>query len=112
MKIKYFIISICFLALFFGMNGCKKDNKDVTGIALDKESVTLNVGINTNVIPYPIPWDAEVNGTFIWTSNDISVATVDDSGVITGVAAGATNVICYYDTFTATVAVTVEDAKK
>jgi uncharacterized protein YjdB len=107
MKIKYFIISICFLALVFGLTDCKKDNKDVTGIALDQATVSLTVGTTTTVIPYPIPWDADVNDTFTWSSSSTSIATVDESGVITGVAAGETEIICHYNDFTATVAVTV-----
>jgi len=111
MKIKYFFISICFFALVLGVTDCKKDN-NMTGIALDKETVTITVGQSTTVIPYPVPWDADVQDTFTWTSDNTGIATVDDSGVILGIAAGETNVICHYNNYTATVQVTVVNASK
>lgn len=105
---KYFIISIFFFALTFGLTGCKEDNNDVTGVALDKVTVTLNVGESTTVIPYPVPWDADVQNTFTWSSENTGIATVDNTGVILGVAAGETKVTCHYDSYTAAVTVTVK----
>jgi uncharacterized protein YjdB len=107
MKIKYFITSVCLFTLIVALNCCKKDSKNVTGIAVSEESVSLSVGASAKVIPYPIPWDAEINSSFTWTTNDENTAMVDD-GVITGIAVGETKVICHYGDFTATVQVTVE----
>jgi len=107
MKIKYFIICLISFALFIGLTNCKKDNNEVTGIGLDRETVSISVGVSTTVIPFPIPWDAEVEDSFTWASENTGIATVDDSGVILGVAAGETDVVCSYDSFSATVHVTV-----
>lgn len=107
MKNKKIIISLFLFAFLIGFTSCKEDNNEMTGIGLDKETVTINVGISTTVIPYPIPWDAIVNNEFAWASQNTSIATVDGSGVILGIAAGETDVTCSYNDFLATVHVIV-----
>jgi len=82
MKNKTIIISLFLFAFLICFTSCKEDNNGMTGIGLDKETVTINVGISTTVIPYPISWDATVNNEFTWTSQNTSIATVDGSGVI------------------------------
>jgi hypothetical protein len=106
MKIKSYI-SIFFFAFLIGLTNCKEDNNEMTGIALDKETVTINVDISTTVIPYPVPWDAEVSEKFTWTSENTAVAKVNSKGQILGVDPGETNIICHYQDLTATVKITV-----
>jgi uncharacterized protein YjdB len=107
MKNKKNIMSLFFFAFLICFTSCKEYNNEMTGICLDKETVTINVGISTTVIPYPIPWDATVNDEFTWVSKNTDVATVDDSGVVLGIAAGETDVICSYGDYSATVHVIV-----
>jgi hypothetical protein len=107
MKIKYFIISIGFLGLVAGYTGCKENEKEMTGISLDKQSITIDEDAITSVIPFPIPWDAEVAQKFTYTSENAAVAKVNSKGQILGVATGETNIICHYNDVTGTVHVKV-----
>ena len=80
----------------------------VTGVSLDKTSVTLNTTETYTLIANVEPTDAS-NKSVTWSSNDATIAIVDDSGVVTGIKAGtATITVTTVDgNFTATCAVTV-----
>ncbi len=55
------------------------------------KSVSLNEGENFSLIPTFYPTDLS-NRTITWESNDNSVATVDEQGVITAVSGGAVTI--------------------
>ena len=80
----------------------------VTGISLDKTSVTLNTTDTYSLIANVDPVDAS-NKSVTWSSSDAAIATVDEKGVVTGIKAGtATITVTTVDgDFTATCAVTV-----
>ena len=80
----------------------------VTGISLDKTSVTLNTTETYTLVATVDPVDAS-NKSVTWSSSDAAIATVDDKGVLTGIKAGtATITVTTVDgDFTATCAVTV-----
>ena len=80
----------------------------VTGISLDKTSVTLNTTETYTFVATVDPVDAS-NKSVTWSSSDAAIATVDDKGVLTGIKAGtATITVTTVDgDFTATCAVTV-----
>ncbi len=59
----------------------------VTGVTLDKTSLELSVG-DTDVLTATVSPDNATNKNVAWSSDDTSVATVDESGHITAVAAG------------------------
>ncbi len=61
--------------------------KSVTGIKLDKATVTINVGKYTTITPTVYPTDATVK-TVYWTSSNYDVATVDTAGKVTAKAPG------------------------
>lgn len=63
----------------------------VTGVSLDKNELKLNVGQNYQLNATVEPSDA-TNKQLIWTSEDTSVATVDNTGKVVGVASGATTI--------------------
>ncbi|MGV8134064.1 MAG: Ig-like domain-containing protein [Mangrovibacterium sp.] len=107
MKIRYHIINISLFALIAGLIGCKDDEKAMTGIAVSAKNITMDVDVVTNVIPFPIPWDAEVQEKFTWTSENTAIAKVNSKGEILGVDPGETNIICHYQDLTATVKVKV-----
>lgn len=65
--------------------------KPVTGVALSEKVVELGVG-NTAKLTANVYPDEASDKTVKWSSEDTSVATVDGSGVITGVGFGKTNV--------------------
>lgn len=107
MKLKYLITSIIFFVLGVGLISCDDDKETVKGISLDKGSVTIEADAITQVISYPVPWDAEVTERFTWTSENEAVARVNSKGQVLGVDPGETNIICHYQDLTSTVHVTV-----
>jgi len=60
----------------------------VTGISLNKTSVTITVGYTETLIPTITPNNAS-NQEVLWRSGDEDVATVNDQGAVTAVAAGS-----------------------
>ena len=82
----------------------------VTGVTLDKTSISLLVGDSETLTASVLPDDA-TNRNVNWISSDASVATVDDNGKVTGVKVGeATIIVTTRDGGkTATCRVTVSD---
>ena len=72
----------------------------VTGVTLDKTSISLLVGDSETLTATVTPTDAE-NQKLTWSSDKPAVATVDDNGKVTAVKAGE-----------ATITVTTEDGGK
>ena len=72
----------------------------VTGVTLNKTSASIVAG-TTETLTATVAPDNATNKNVTWTSSNTSVATVDDAGVVTAVAAG-----------TATITVTTEDGGK
>ena len=72
----------------------------VTGVSLNKDSLTLDVGSSETLNATVAPNNA-TNQKVTWTSNAESVATVDESGNVEAVAPG-----------TANITVTTEDGSK
>ena len=73
---------------------------DVTGVSLNKNSLSLEKGSNETLIATVTPSNA-TNKNVTWSSSNTSVATVNSSGKVTAVKAG-----------TATITVTTEDGGK
>ncbi len=61
--------------------------KSVTGVKLDKATVTINVGKSTTITPTVYPTDATIK-TVYWTSSNYDVATVDAAGKVVAKAPG------------------------
>jgi uncharacterized protein YjdB len=74
--------------------------KAVTGVSLNKDTLTLYVGGTETLTATVAPSDA-TNKKVTWASSDENVATVNDAGVVTAVAEG-----------TATISVTTVDGNK
>ena len=72
----------------------------VTGVSLNKSSTTIKVGNSETLTATVAPANA-TNKNVTWSSNNASVATVDQNGKVTGVAEG-----------TATITVTTADGSK
>ena len=92
---------LCLYAIkFFASSGGGDATTPVTGVSLDKTSATLEIGGKETLTATIEPNDA-TNKNITWSSDAPSVATVDENGVVTAVAAG-----------TATITVTTEDGSK
>lgn len=61
--------------------------KSVTGIKLDKTSITINIGKTTTITPTLSPKDATIK-TVYWSSDNLDVCTVDSSGKVTAKGQG------------------------
>jgi len=88
MKTNHFMNSLKALILG-GMiiiaTACQEDIP-VSGLSLDKETAIVSVGATVVILPVVDPVDA-TNDNVLWSSDDVTVATVAD-GVVTGVALG------------------------
>ena len=76
-----------------------------TGVSLNKTSLSLSVGATSTLVASILPTGA--TGTVTWSSNNTSVATVNN-GTVTAVSAGTATITAKVNnTYTATCAVTV-----
>ena len=98
---KIAIITLAILFSVFLFVSCKDDPAVlVTGVKLDKDSMTLAIGNEKTLVATVTPEDA-TNKKVTWKSSDSTIATVDENGKVTGIAAGE-----------AIITVTTEDGKK
>ena len=72
----------------------------VTGVSLNKNATTIAIGANETLTATITPANAD-NQAVTWSSNNTAVATVNQTGKVTGVSAG-----------TATITVTTQDGNK
>ena len=67
-------------------------NIQTTSVNLNKSSTSLVTGMTDQLVATVSPSNA-ANQTLTWSSSNPSIATVNSNGLVTGVAAGTTNVI-------------------
>lgn len=101
-------LTLAVVALFF--TACDPDDqptKDVkvTGLALNKTSVELEVDGTERLIVTKTPADATT--AVVWKSSVDSVATVNSSGIVTALKPGSTVITASADGISATCTVTV-----
>ena len=84
----------------------------VTGVSLNKNSTTISVG-STETLTATVSPNNATNKSITWTTSNSSIATVNSTGVVSGVAAGtATITVRTVDgSYTATCTVTVQAAQ-
>lgn len=63
----------------------------VTGVTLNKSSLSLYVGLTSTLTATVLPENAS-NKTIVWTSSNESVATVNQNGKVTAVAKGSATI--------------------
>jgi len=83
------LLSILLLASGVVFTSCKKD-KDVTGLKLNEEDVTLAVGDDLTLTATVEPSDAK-DKTVTWTSSNTDVVTVSD-GKLTAIKVGTAKI--------------------
>ncbi|MDW5471972.1 Ig-like domain-containing protein [Staphylococcus equorum] len=71
--------------------GFKTNPIKVTGVSLDKESLTLNIGDTEAIQPKVAPSTATNKGV-IYASSNRDVVTVNEAGTITAIADGTANI--------------------
>jgi len=67
-------------------------NVAVTGISLNKSTLTLNIGDFERLVPTITPSNA-TNQAVNWSSSNVSIATVANDGTVTAIAAGTATII-------------------
>lgn len=81
----------------------------VSGITIDKESLKMKVGETYHLTAKVSPEDA-TDKSVVWKSEDESIATVDQEGLVTAVKGGSkTMITATSGEFSATCAVTIEE---
>ena len=89
-KATFAIVAIMMLSI--AISGCKKDENDpsirVTGVSLNKSSLSLNAGATETLIATITPTEA-TNKSVTWSSSDTSIASVDNEGKVVAVKAGS-----------------------
>ncbi len=63
-----------------------------TGVSLNKSSILLAANGTETLVPTIAPTDATYKDV-TWSSDDETIATVDNNGVVTGINAGTTNIV-------------------
>lgn len=92
MKKKLSFVILSLITMLIGFTSCSgNDDVSVTGIRLDKTELTLLKGESCKLTATVSPEDA-TDPTVKWKSSDLSIATVDNYGNVTAVAAGKTTV--------------------
>ena len=92
---KYLFIKLLTITMLFPVifAGCKKDNDTpVTGVALNKEFLTLSLGDTETLIATIQPKNA-TNQTLIWESSIPAVASVIGNGMVTTLSPGKTIIL-------------------
>ena len=83
---------IAFLGAFlFGLSSCSKDEVAVTSLTLSEQTVTLEKGYSTKLVATISPSDSS-NPNVIWKSEDESIATVTNNGVVNAIKGGITTI--------------------
>ena len=80
----------------------------LTGISLNKTTLTLNRGVTESLTVNYNPSDTTDSKTVTWSSENTSVAKVDQNGKITAVDVGTTNILAKVGSKTVSCSVTVK----
>lgn len=81
--------------------------KPVTSITLNHANLNVSIGEPVQLTATVLPFDATYHSNITWSSSDESVATVNQSGLITGVVPGKATITATVDGKSATSEVTV-----
>jgi len=88
--------------LFASIVGCEKNKVAVSGVSLDKTTLSVEVGKTSQLTATVAPGDAE-DKTVTWKSSDATIASVSATGLVKGEKVSATAV---------TITVTTKDGAK
>lgn len=81
------------LTVIANSSGSTPATVSVTGVSVTPESLNLTVGGESQLTATVSP-DNATNKTVTWESNDENVATVTNTGLVSGIAAGSTTITC------------------
>ena len=84
------------------------ESDKVTKLVIDQDQIILAAGSQETLQVNPLPWNAPA-GQITWTSDNETVATVDENGVVTAVSEGEANITATCDGLRVTCNVVVVD---
>ena len=92
-----------------GVAACSTEPVAVATVQLSQNSLSLTVGATATVVATPLDADgvALTGRTVSWSSGDLTIATVSESGIVTAVAAGTTTITATCEGISSSVTVTV-----
>lgn len=90
---KLFLLALITILFAFVVSVVAEEPIPVTSIKLEANQLTIPVGETANVLQYSIQPDNASNQAVVWSSEDESVAVVDEKGAVTGVKAGTTKIL-------------------
>ncbi|NLI72719.1 MAG: Ig domain-containing protein [Bacteroidales bacterium] len=94
-------------AVFVFFTACNSnDEPTVTGIELNKPTLSLKVNETATLLAILTPSDAKE--TVTWSSSDQAIATVDNTGKVTGISAGTAKITATVNSLTSVCDVTIE----
>ena len=70
--------------------------KPMTGITLNSDELSVNVGATSQLTATAVPSDANNAAQIEWRSQNSSIATVSSNGLVTGKVAGSTTITAYF----------------
>lgn len=77
--------------VMIGLSSCSDKDVSVTGLSLNKSSLTLQKGTTETLVATISPEDAS-NKDILWTSTDETIATVSPTGEIKALKSGTTTI--------------------
>jgi hypothetical protein len=86
-NIAFYLMTVAILLT----TACISDKGRVTGVTLDQRELSLFVGQSQTLKATVMPGDA-LEKTVYWESDNTNIATVNDKGLVTGVATGNTRI--------------------
>lgn len=102
------VILIAVLIVFLVVSGKDELNDECEIVA---ESSSILVDETTTVTFQTDDYSYTAHEGLTWTSDDEEIATVSESGVVTGISAGTTEITGTYDGDTGSVSITVENTE-
>ena len=95
MKKDYYYFLFCLFIVFMSVEGCSKNEDDdlaaAPDIALNKSSLILEKGKGERLIASFTPADTPNQG-HTWSSSAPDIATVDETGMVSGVGLGESTI--------------------
>jgi hypothetical protein len=109
MKMNNYIKITCLFGMAFLWAACNKE-AEMTGITVDKESLSLQLGDHAQITVQPVPENVSVDTrTYEWSSDNEAIATVTRFGIVHTVEEGTCNITVKHGAFSKTVPVTITD---
>lgn len=106
-KLLSLLLLISFMGMIFSCSKSEKETPKVlpTSVIIDASTAILKLNETKQLTASVLP--AEAEGTIVWASSDVAVASVSETGLVTALKAGTANITVSIGTLVDTCKVTV-----